>query len=137
MEKLLTIRHVSELTGLSAYTLRYYEDIGLLGSIPRDENGHRCFSTEDITWIDFLSRLKATGMPIAKMVEFADLKRTGESTLTERRIRLEEHFRDVEQRVLSLQQNLSLLAHKIDTYREMESDYLKTLNKENMKSTEV
>lgn len=124
------------MTGLSVYTLRYYEDIGLLGSIQRNSRGYRCFSTEDIIWIDFLNRLKDTGMPISQMVEFSDLKRQGESTLTERRMRLEEHFRRVEQRVEELQQNLKLLDHKIDIYREMESDYLKTSSTENMTSKE-
>ncbi|WDV94375.1 MerR family DNA-binding transcriptional regulator [Brevibacillus parabrevis] len=58
MEKLLTIRQVANATGLSVHTLRYYENIGLLSSIHRNKNGYRCYTTDDIAWIDFLTRLK-------------------------------------------------------------------------------
>ncbi|MGM0713286.1 MerR family transcriptional regulator [Brevibacillus parabrevis] len=97
MEKLLTIRQVANATGLSVQTLRYYENIGLLSSIHRNKNGYRCYTIDDIAWIDFLTRLKATGMPISTMLEIAELKRQGDSTLTKRRIILEEHYAAVEQ----------------------------------------
>ncbi len=123
MEKLLTIRQVAAATGLSVHTLRYYEKIGLLCSIHRNENGYRCYSSMDITWIQFLTRLKATGMPITGMLEIAELRRQGDSTLTARRIILEEHYRAVQQNMIELQNNLHLLADKIVTYKEMENNY--------------
>ncbi|UJF32941.1 MerR family transcriptional regulator [Paenibacillus hexagrammi] len=125
MEKLLTIRQVATVTGLSVHTLRYYENIGLLCSIDRNENGYRCYSSADITWIEFLTRLKATGMSITKMLEIAELRRQGDSTLTERRILLEDHYKKVQQQMIELQKNLNLLAHKIVIYKEMEDNYTK------------
>lgn len=123
MEKLLTIRQVAAVTGLSVHTLRYYESLGLLCSIDRNENGYRCYSSADITWIEFLTRLKATGMSIAKMLEIAELRRQGDSTLTARRILLEAHYKEVQKNMLELQNNLNLLADKIVTYKEMENNY--------------
>ncbi|WP_433945337.1 MerR family transcriptional regulator [Paenibacillus sp. SN-8-1] len=123
MEKLLTIRQVAAVTGLSVHTLRYYENIGLLCSIDRDENGYRCYSSTDVTWIEFLTRLKATGMSITKMLEIAELRRQGDSTLTARRILLEEHYAEVQNRIMELQRNLDLLADKIVTYKGMEDNY--------------
>lgn len=124
MEKLLTIRQVAHVTQLSVHTLRYYESIGLLSSIHRNKNGYRCYSTTDLTWIEFLNRLKATGMSIHKMIEIAELRRHGDSTLTERRILLEEHYKKVQQDITELQTHLNLLADKIIIYHKMESDYL-------------
>ncbi|MBB3072836.1 DNA-binding transcriptional MerR regulator [Paenibacillus baekrokdamisoli] len=124
MEKLLTIRQVADVTGLSVHTLRYYENIGLLSSIHRNKNGYRCYSKEDIIWIEFLNRLKATGMPINKMLEIAELRWRGDSTLTERRILLEEHYKEVQQHMIELNQNLNLLADKIVTYKVMEKNYM-------------
>lgn len=98
MEKLLTIRQVATVTGLSVHTLRYYENIGLLCSIDRNENGYRCYSSADVTWIEFLTRLKATGMSITKMLEIAELRRQGDSTLTARRILLEKHYKEVQKK---------------------------------------
>ncbi|MFF2912704.1 MerR family transcriptional regulator [Paenibacillus sp. NPDC057934] len=123
MEKLLTIRQVANVTGLSVHTLRYYENIGLLCSIDRNENGYRCYSSADITWIEFLTRLKATGMSIVKMLEIAELRRQGDATLTTRRILLEEHYEEVQKNIMELQNNLDLLAKKIVTYKGMESNY--------------
>lgn len=125
MENLLSIRQVATVTGLSVHTLRYYENIGLLCSIDRNENGYRCYSSADITWIEFLTRLKATGMSITKMLEIAELRRQGDSTLTERRILLEDHYEKVQQHIVELQENLNLLAHKIVIYKEMEDNFAK------------
>ncbi|MDT3427123.1 DNA-binding transcriptional MerR regulator [Paenibacillus forsythiae] len=123
MKKLLTIRQVAEITKLSVHTLRYYEQIGLLSSIGRDKNGYRCYSSEDITWIEFLTRLKATGMSINKMIEIAELRRQGDSTLNARRVLMEEHYQEVQEQIADLQKNLDLLAHKIVIYKEMETIY--------------
>ncbi|GGG06435.1 hypothetical protein GCM10010912_58800 [Paenibacillus albidus] len=124
MDKLLTIQQVAAATSLSVHTLRYYEKMNLITSIQRDENGYRCYSLEDITWIEFLNRLKATGMTIKKMIELAELRRQGDSTLTARRKFLEEHYKEVQQHMIELQNNLNLLANKIVTYKEMENNYL-------------
>lgn len=123
MNKSLTIRQVVALTGLSVHTLRYYEQIGLLTSINRNDHGHRCYTFEDVTWIEFINRLKATGMSLTNMLEIAELKRKGDSTLTTRRILLEEHYTTVQKAIIELQNNLKLLEEKIITYKEMENRY--------------
>lgn len=123
MNKSLTIRQVAALTGLSVHTLRYYEQIGLLTSIDRNDHGHRCFTSEDVTWIAFINRLKATGMPLTNMLQIAELKRQGDPTLTARRILLEEHYSDVQKNLMELQTNLHLLAEKITTHKELENRY--------------
>ncbi len=61
--ELLTIEQVAECTGLSAHTLRYYEQIGLLDHVGRATSGHRCYAAKDLAWLEFLTRLRATGMP--------------------------------------------------------------------------
>ena len=75
METELTIQQVATLTGLSVHTLRYYERNGLLEPVNRATNGHRRYRTEDITRIEFLTRLRTTGMPIRQMQQFARLYR--------------------------------------------------------------
>ena len=71
--------------------MRYYERIGLLEPVGRAQNGHRRYTQRDLAWIDLLIRLRDTGMPRAQMVRFAQLRRQGSATLTERRILLEQH----------------------------------------------
>ena len=112
-----TIRQVAEATGLSLHALRYYERIGLIHPIGRAENTHRRYSTEDIGWIEFLTKLRATGMSIRQMLAYADLQRKGEETLPERLAMLQEHRRKVEAYMDELREHLRLICRKIEFYQ--------------------
>jgi DNA-binding transcriptional MerR regulator len=102
--------------------LRYYERIRLIEPIRRAPNGHRCYTQEDIDWISLLMHLKETGMPLAQMVRFAQMRRQGPSTLlTERRIMLEHHQHVLEQQIQRLEQHKAVLQQKIATYKEREA----------------
>lgn len=119
----LTIQQVAAVTQLSTYTLRYYERIGLLAPVERASSGHRRYSSQDIAWINFLTRLRATGMPIREMQRFAELRRQGDRTLTQRRQLLESHQRRVYQQINELTQNLKVIQEKIQHYQELEEQY--------------
>lgn len=116
MNDALTIQQVADRTGLSAHTLRYYERIGLLAPIQRAENGHRRYSADDLGWIDFLKKLRATGMPIAQMARYAALQRDGDATLQARVAILKEHREVVRARMQELQTHLEVIDYKIDFY---------------------
>src|SRR5437764_165916 len=60
---MLTIAEATEVSGLTAHTLRYYERAGLLEP-SRAENGHRRFTDDDLQRVHFVQKLRATGMPI-------------------------------------------------------------------------
>jgi DNA-binding transcriptional MerR regulator len=123
METGLTIQQVSQKTGLSIDTLRYYERIGLLEPIERANNGHRRYTQHDLNWIDLLIRLRNTGMPRAQMVRFAQLRRQGAATATERRLILEEHQRVLEQRMQEMEQHMAALQKKIARIKEVEAQH--------------
>jgi DNA-binding transcriptional MerR regulator len=115
----LTIQEAAEATGLSAHTLRYDERVGLIHPITRQENTRRCYNTEDIGWIDFITKLRATGMSIREMQKYAELQRQGEETLPER-VEMLQFLRDqVEERIRELQENLKLVHYKIEVYGQM------------------
>lgn len=122
MDKTYTIQQVAKISGLGVHTLRYYERIGLLHSISRDSNGYRKFTQEDIAWIEFLNRLRATGMPIKLMLEFAYLRSKGPATTTARRQLLEKHRSEVLQLIQELEQNLAVIENKINYYKKLEEN---------------
>ena len=63
-----TIQDVSRRSGLSEPTLRYYEQVGLVGPIDRDErSGHRRYGTEDLHTLEALACLRVTGVGIEYM----------------------------------------------------------------------
>ncbi|MEV5506418.1 MerR family transcriptional regulator [Streptomyces orinoci] len=111
-----TIGEVAEFTGLSAPTLRWYEQIGLMPQVERSHNGQRRFGNRDLDWLNFVRRLRLTGMPVADMVRFAELVRQGEVTYDERREILERTRTEVLTRVLELQDTLAVLESKINFY---------------------
>ncbi len=125
MDAELTIQQVSERTGLSVYTLRYYERNGLLEPINRAANGHRRYSPTDIKRIEFLTKLRMTGMPIRQMQQYALSLRQNPDAFNERREILETHEREVRQRIREFNQNLEMIQWKIQNYREIESRHSK------------
>lgn len=120
MDKPLKISRASQLTGLSRHTLRYYEKIGLIDPVKRAEDGHRYYTENDISWIEFLNRLRITGMPISQMKIFADLRRRGASTTRERREMLEDFKNDLYERLTDLNRHLVAIEQKVKHYRELE-----------------
>ncbi|MFB6731903.1 MerR family transcriptional regulator [Bacillus mobilis] len=121
-EKTLSIQSISSITGLSSYTLRYYEKIGLLCTVNRDENGYRCYTETDISCIEFLVKLRKTKMSIDDMKKFAELRRQGESTISKRRELLEAHQKNVLQQIKELEMDLTKINEKVDYYKKMEGE---------------
>lgn len=71
--KFYTIKEASQLSGLPSSTLRYYESIGIIQSVARDNSsGHRTYTQEDINTIDSIACLSATGMPLEDMRMYLD-----------------------------------------------------------------
>lgn len=120
----LTIQEAAQTTGLSAHTLRYYERIGLIHPIDRQENTRRLYTADDIGWIDFLTKLRATGMSIKDMQKYAELQRRGDETLPERVAMLKALRDQVEDRITELQEHLKLVNYKIEIYTEIVEEML-------------
>ena len=120
----LTIQEVTQATGLSAHTLRYYERIGLIHPIGREQNTRRCYTADDVGWIDFLLKLRATGMSIKDMQRYAELQRRGDETLPER-VEMLKPLRDtVEAHIDNLSEHLKLIYYKIDIYEKIVEEKL-------------
>ncbi|MEM8605061.1 MAG: MerR family transcriptional regulator [Cyanobacteria bacterium P01_H01_bin.121] len=122
MEQALTIQQVAEVTGLSVHTLRYYERCNLIAPVGRALNGHRRYSANDIRWIEFLTKLRLTGMPIQQMQHYAELVRSQpDSGFRERRVMLEAHREQVSEQIQQLQANLAVIDWKIQHYAKLEA----------------
>jgi len=109
------IGEFAKLVGLSTYTLRYYEDQGLVKS-QRDENGVRYYTDEDIRWVGFILHLKGTGMRLNDLKRYVKLRAKGDATIPERRAMLQKTKDDAEADIAELQMHLQVLSRKIDWY---------------------
>jgi DNA-binding transcriptional MerR regulator len=108
---------VADKTGFTLDTLRYYERIGLLNGIARTPGGRRAFTDDDLGWLDVLRCLRDTGMPIAQMLRYAELCRSGDETFAERIELLEQHDRSVEEQIRVLRAQQEHIRDKIKWYR--------------------
>jgi DNA-binding transcriptional MerR regulator len=118
MDATLTISDAARKSGISAHTLRYWERAGLLRSVSRNGSGHRRYAEEDLERIRFLTKLRATGMPIRQVRRYAELLNGGDDTNEERLALLEEHRDAVKAHLEETAGHLDLIDWKIDLYRE-------------------
>ncbi|MBB3041594.1 MerR family transcriptional regulator [Nocardioides sp. LMS-CY] len=112
-----SIAEVAELTDLTPDTLRYYERDGLmLHPVDRSATGHRRYTDGDLTWINLLTCLRGTGMPIRDVRRYAELVRSGEGTEQARLDLLRAHRVQVLARLAEVQEHLGAIDRKIGIY---------------------
>ncbi|BDR52519.1 putative HTH-type transcriptional regulator [Bombiscardovia nodaiensis] len=113
-----SIADVSSMMGISAYTLRYYEKIGLLSFVKRDINGVREFEDKDVLTLNTVRCLKDTGMPLKDIKHYLELVGDGLDSAEERRDMFAEQKTRVEQEISDLQQALETIKTKLHYYQE-------------------
>ena len=115
----LSISDAAHATGLSVHPLRYYERAGLmLDPVERAPSSHRRYTEDEIRWVTLLTRLRATGMPIRRIRDYADLVRAGDGNEDERLALLEAHRTAVLEQLEVMRANLDAIEFKIERYRE-------------------
>ncbi|MCI8408142.1 MAG: MerR family transcriptional regulator [Lachnospiraceae bacterium] len=119
-----SIGEFSRLTNLGIHTLRYYEHECLI-TPGRNSSNRRRYSDKDLAWIEFIKRLKDTGMPIREIQHYAKLRMMGETTLNERMEMLTAHREVLNKQIKQLQEHMRKLDDKIDFYREEIENILK------------
>ena len=112
-----SIGEFSRLTNLGIHTLRYYEHENLI-TPKRNSSNRRCYSDKDLAWIEFIKRLKDTGMPIKEIQHYAKLRAEGDLTLNERMEMLTAHRESLNEQIKVLQEHMAKLDDKIDFYRQ-------------------
>lgn len=112
----MVIGEFSEITGISAYTLRYYEKKGLI-RVKRDQAGRRNYSENDVEWVKFIKRLKDTGMLLRDIRHYSDLRYEGDGTMKERMDLLIRHRESVLGEQKRWKEYLQNLDEKIAVYQ--------------------
>jgi MerR family transcriptional regulator, aldehyde-responsive regulator len=125
-----SISQAAARTGLTAYTIRYYEKIGLLPPSHRKGSGIRVFDEKDLNFMLFLHALKKTGMSLEDMTEFVQdgciidrLERDGIEPLGDSMHRrteiLAKHLLVMQEQRREMDRIIALTEEKLDFYREL------------------
>ncbi len=114
----MTIGEVSERFGLSVDTLRYYEKIGLIPPVCKNNSGKRDYTENDCRWVEFAICMRSTGLPLDSIIQYVRMYQMGDETLAERVELLKEHRCRVAERVDELTSTIKRLDDKIKRYEE-------------------
>jgi DNA-binding transcriptional MerR regulator len=116
------MKEITEETGLSGDTLRYYEKDGLLSDITRLPNGHRRYSNHDMEWLKFILCLKSTGMPLKEIKRYKELMNSGDKTVCQRKDLLLKQREKILYDMETLTTALNTIDYKIEYYQTIEKD---------------
>jgi DNA-binding transcriptional MerR regulator len=112
----MKIAEVSELYGISPDTLRYYERIGLIPPVNRNEGGVRDYNETDVKRVEFIKCMRGAGLPIEVLIEYVGLVQQGDATIEARKQILKEQREHLMARMIEMQKTLDVLDYKISVY---------------------
>ena len=112
----MKIAEVSERYGLSLDTLRYYERVGLIPPVNRNESGIRDYNELDLRRVEFIKCMRSAGLPIEVLIEYVALVQQGDQTIAARKEILKEQRELLAARIEEMQKTLGILDYKIEVY---------------------
>src|ERR1044071_9585705 len=112
----MKIAEVSEQFGMSIDTLRYYERVGLIPPVNRNESGIRDYNKLDLRRVDLVKCMRSAGLPVDVLIEYVALVQQGDSTIEARKEILKEQRALLAARMEEMQKTLDILDHKLDVY---------------------
>lgn len=115
----MTIREIAAKTNMSTDTLRYYERIGLLPPVPRNAAGIRNYDEYFVNFINFIKKLKASGMSLEHIIDYIRLAEMGDATIQERKKLLAEARETLLDKINSLQLGAELADYQLRNYENL------------------
>ena len=112
----MTISEVSKQYDISTTTLRYYERIGLIPTVPRDRGGKRDYDENACQWVELIKWFRSAGVQSEALVEYVELIQQGVETWDQRRALLVHQRELLQERIAEMRQSLEKLNHKIAYY---------------------
>ena len=112
----MSIGAVAVKSGLPAKTIRYYEDIGLLTPLRR-ENGYRTYREQELHKLKFLHRARSLGFTIEQCRQLLSLYENETRASSDVKALARQHLKEVDAKVLELQGMKSTLETLIKSCR--------------------
>ena len=111
-----TIRDLSARYGVSAPTLRYYEQIGLLENVLHNDQKQRVYTEEHLVRLDAIQCFKQTGLPLKKIKEFFQYEKELPRYIDNVVDMMKEHEESIQKEIQMLQEGLCHIQHKTRYY---------------------
>ena len=117
----MNIKKAADMFDLSVDTLRYYERVGVIPPVSRNESGYRDYTTNDLNWIYLAKNLRNAGLSVESLIEFAHLAQLREAQNVEKAQKqiLVDQLEELDRKLEEMQEVRELLVDKIETYDEL------------------
>lgn len=116
----MRIGELGQTTGVTAKTIRYYEEIGLLAEPDRSSNGYRDYKDQAVDRLLFIRDAQASGLTLTEIASVLELRDQGEQTCRHVVQLLEEHLADIDRQIRRLHKTRELLAAMTERARSLD-----------------
>lgn len=121
-----TVKEVAQIMKISAHTVRYYDNEGLIPFVSRTQSNARMFSEYDLSWIRTVHCLRATNLSINDIKKYIDLCLKGNKTIPQRAKIIFNQEKNLKEHLKQLQEQMKVLQIKKKYY----TDLLKNKSKD-------
>ncbi|EAD8560928.1 MerR family transcriptional regulator [Listeria monocytogenes] len=114
----MNIKQAADMFGLTVDTLRYYERVGVIPPVHRNESGYRDYKTSDLNWVYLVKNLRNAGLSVESLIEFATLAQLRETQNVEAAQKqvLVDQLKELDGKLAEMKKVRELLVYKIDSY---------------------
>ena len=110
----MNIGEAAQRSGLSAKTIRYYEESGLIAPAARAENGYRDYSDTDVHKLRFVRHARGLGFSVDDCAQLLSLYQDKSRHSADVKAIAQQHLSDVENKIRELEELRNTLSHLVD-----------------------
>ena len=114
-----TVKDVAKIMNISAYTVRYYDNEGLIPFVSRTQSNVRMFSDYDLSWFKTVHCLRATDLSINDIKNYINLCLKGNKTIPQRAKIIFNQEKKLKEHLKELQEQMKVLQRKKKYYNDL------------------
>ena len=114
--KTYNIREIGQIFDVPSSTLRYYEELGILPEVKRDEHKQRVYTDEHIDRLQANTCFKRTGLPMSKIHDFFEYAENLRDNIDKVVDMMENHEKYIVDQMEKMQQDLDHIRQKVRFY---------------------
>ena len=114
--KTYNIREIGQIFDVPSSTLRYYEELGILPEVKRDEHKQRVYTDEHIDRLRAITCFKRTGLPMSKIHDFFEYAENLRDNIDKVVDMMENHEKYIVDQMEKMQQDLDHIRQKVRFY---------------------
>ncbi|MBC1939261.1 MerR family transcriptional regulator [Listeria welshimeri] len=114
----MNIKQAADTFDLTVDTLRYYERVGVIPPVHRNESGYRDYKTSDLNWVYLVKNLRNAGLSVESLIEFAtlaQLRETQDVEAAQKQVLIDQ-LKELDEKLAEMKRVRNLLVYKIDSY---------------------